>query len=55
MIPAAMSGAVDLAAFGYDAEKSSHSRQFRSNVAAEQPYWQRFVQDAAFSLEQGER
>jgi hypothetical protein len=53
-LPVAMAG-VDLAAFGYDREKSSHSRQFRSNVATEQPYWQQFVQDAAMSTKPGEQ
>ena len=44
-----MATAVDLSNFGFDREKSAHSRQFRSNVVAEQPYWQQFVRDTAVS------
>jgi hypothetical protein len=54
-LPLAMAGAVDLSAFGYDRESSSHSRQFRSNVVAEQPDWQQLVRDAAFAVKQGEQ
>ncbi len=49
LLPLGTAGIVDLAVFGYDGEKSAHSRQFRSNVVAEQKYWQQFVRDAALS------
>jgi hypothetical protein len=39
--------ALDLLSFGYGAKRYSHSRQFRSNVIAEQGYWQRFMDDIA--------
>jgi hypothetical protein len=31
--------------FGFDKNRNSHSRQFRSSVAAEQGYWQTFMTD----------
>lgn len=49
----AVTDTIDLSLFGYDRGKSSHSRQFRSNVVDEQKYWQRFMRDAAL-VKQGE-
>ena len=47
-----MATSLNLENFGFNNEKSSHSRQFRSNVVAEQPYWQRFVTDTEISVKQ---
>ena len=33
----------NLANFGYDKHHYSHSRQFRLNIAAEYPYWNKVM------------
>ncbi|MCK4537118.1 MAG: alpha/beta hydrolase, partial [Desulfuromonadales bacterium] len=40
----------DLADFGYNKERYSHSRQFRSNIVDEMGYWSAFVDDAKLTL-----
>ena len=38
---------LNLLEFGYDGTRYAHSRQFRSEVSAEQGYWGRLVDDIA--------
>ncbi|PLX77866.1 MAG: hypothetical protein C0614_09290 [Desulfuromonas sp.] len=38
-------GSRDLAMYGFDRFHYSHSRQFRSNIVDENPYWRAFVHD----------
>ena len=35
--------------WGYNNQHYSHSREFRSNVATENPFWDRFFRDAQFT------